>query len=807
MTLTTSHTAEIKMEKRRTIMFIKAFATLLILSASLFAAPSILTVNVDTLMLHANTGNVYTGKLTYTVEPDTTDSAFVSVKITSVTDGSTLTLDTSYGDIGIIHILPSTAERAIWFKHTGVVSGQYKATLTVDAVVTANWQKAADMVNGADMASLVAMLSGNGSFFITPGITTTAGTMPEFHKADGPHGVGKNLNAGKTTAFLTDGGMACTWSTDFAYQQAIACAQEFRAKDQNCQLGPAMNIVYHPRLGRAFEYYSEDPYLAGKLAAAAVRGIQSVGVMATPKHFACNNMETNRAALSADIDERSFREIFTPHFRECIVEGGAYALMTAYNMINLVFSTGNKFLVTDLLRNEWGFKGMTMSDYLAFVSDPETEIKYGVDQELPTLTNYSVAGISPYGIQYARMHARNIIYANSKVGMLDPSYTRTAYASLLNSTDHQNLVRTLGTKALILAKNDGNALPIPKTGKKICLTGPEIDVCRLGGGDNNTWESCLIDAYETVSPLAGITAYLAGVGTGATTIVTDQYSADYIVCAIGVHHEGEGKDRTSPNVEDETSVTSALNVAKTTGAKVVVLFTGGSAALPGAWSTAPAILICFGPGQEQGKSIADVLFGDVNPSGKLPVTFANSEDQLPNFTQTGTALPFHLAYPPATQAHGYFKVDYMAAAPLFAFGHGLSYTTFSYSNLNIYPQSIKKGDKVTVTLNVTNSGTVAGDEIVQLYLSLPKTNSLSVPVRVQELKGFSRVSLTAGQTKPVTFELTSKEMQYFKVGAADFDGTGKWDILSGTYGVRVGTSSRITPQPEQPSVSTTFVVQ
>jgi beta-glucosidase len=663
------------------------------------------------------------------------------------------------------------------------------------------------LVAAADQASMVAMFSGfstiNGgdAFFSTAGLNTTAGKLPTIYQEDGPHGVSRDL--GDATAFTTCGGLACTWSPELAYEQGMAMGREFRAYDQNIQLGPAMNTVYHPQLGRAFEYFSEDSYLAGKIAAATVRGIQAAGVIPTIKHFACNNMETNRNNLSAEVDERSLRELFTPQFRECVIEGRALGLMSAYNAVNGVFCMGNKYLITDLLRTEWGFKGLSMSDYSAQVTNADDAVKYGVDEELPTRAHYTLSTFMNFDLSYTKMHARNIVYALAKMGVMNPGYQRIAYADLLNSAEHQALVRKIGSRALVLAKNDSSALPIPKTGAKIFLTGPEIDVCRTGGGDTYDWESSLVSAYRKVTPKQGITELLKNLTeTGKSTIVKNIALANYIVVAIGVHGEGEGLDRVDQTVRDETAVNTALATAAITKAKVIVFYTGGSAALPGNWVNAPAILICFGPGQEQGYSIADVLFGNINPSGKLNCTFVNNSSHLPNFSLTADKK---MVYPPPDSAHGYFRVDKMGVAPLFAFGHGLSYTTFSYSSLTIFPATITRGDKVSVTVTVTNTGGVAGEEVVQLYLSLP--GDKGVKVRVQDLRGFQRLSLNPGEAKKVTLELTQKEMSYYKTGATPFVTQGSWEVLPGTYGVRVGTSSRILPAPDQPSVSGVFDVR
>jgi beta-glucosidase len=230
----------------------------------------------------------------------------------------------------------------------------------------------------------------------------------------------------------------------------------------------------------------------------------------------------------------------------------------------------------------------------------------------------------------------------------------------------------------------------------------------------------------------------------------------------------------------------------------IVVFTGGSACIAGTWSTAPGVVIALYPGQEQGYAMADVLFGDHNPSGKLPITFPQDENQVPNFR----LVNYNLAYPAADTAHGYFRANKMGYQPLFAFGHGLSYTTFEYSNLAIYPETITAGDRVTVQVDVTNSGSVAGEEVAQLYLSQP--SGQGVPVRVQDLRGFRKVALAPQETKTVQYTLTFNDMAYFDDNGTTMLGDGSWQVLPGTYGVRVGTSSEIL---REPTVTGSFSVQ
>jgi beta-glucosidase len=818
--------------KNRKIFFIAA------LIGSLFAISKadLSAVTVPIEMIHSpGAGLGYLGKVTYTLKVDTTDlglyqydSIYVSLEIVPENGGTALTLDAVEGAVGVVHYLPKQPDRDIFFRFKGTPSGKYKAVVKVAAIETEVMKKTKAMVSEATVGQMVPMFSGvasdptktgsDGSFFEQPGITTASGSLKNIRTADGPHGVNIRSEPWDATCFLTCGGVACTWDVDAAYEQAIAMAEEFRADGRNVCLGPAINIVWNPQGGRAFEYYSEDVYLAGKMAAAAVRGLRKNGVIAAIKHFAVNNKETDREKLNAIVDERSLQELFLPHYRECIVNGGALGVMTAYNQVNGKFCSDNKYLVQDILRNTWGFTGFSMSDWNARVSDETLgdAVKFGADQLLPD-RRYNESHFT--NVSTARNKAKHIVYANGKVGLLDPSYNHVAFKDKFMGQDHRNLVRRLGAKALVLAKNTGNVLPMPKSGKKIYITGPsyepgdresqygnkaEHQVARLGGGDSKFWESSLVKvpANRKISPEQGIKEYLEQLNvSGKDEIVTNIGLADYIIIACGAHGEGESMDRDDMKVYKDDFVQGVMsNSSKKPTAKVIVLYMGGSASIPGAWSNADAILICFGPGQEQGYSIADVLFGDVCPGGKLNQTFPKTLDQLTNFQSSGGSIQYNKA----EVAHGYFKVDQMGEEPLFAFGHGLSYTTFSYSNIQVYPTKIKKGDRVYVSVDVTNTGSIKGDEVVQLYLSLPTG---SVPVRKQDLRGFDRMNLDPGQKQTVRFTLEPEDMAYFKVGSQEFDGTGKWDILTGTYKVRAGTSSKIVPEPAQPSISSNFVVE
>jgi beta-glucosidase len=523
------------------------------------------------------------------------------------------------------------------------------------------------------------------------------------------------------------------------------------------------------------------------MAVSDVRGLQSVNCIATLKHFVANNKEDNRKLLSAQVGERLLREIYMAGFKKLVLEGKALGVMAAYNMINGSYACSFKYTMTDVLRDEWGFKGFAMTDWGASIDDFRTSALYGVDLIMPGRGSYTAGSFQSVGENIVNMHARRIIYANKMIGALEPGYNSTEFQSYLLSDEHRQVVRRIGKAGIILARNNGGILPLPKKGASIALTGPYVSICRTGGSG-----SSVVRPMVLINPQQAVQEKLGSVGAGASTLTTDIGRADYIVVFVGVSGEGEGSDRPTLHLADgDNDVASALNVNP---GKTIVVFTGGSACTEGNWSEAPAIVMAFYPGQEQGYSIADVLFGDQSPSGKLPVTFPRNASQVPDFSLRNNQLHYDL--------HGYFKVNEMGEEPLFPFGHGLTYTTFEYGGLAVVPSSIAAGDRIFVQADVTNTGNRTGQEVVQLYLSLP--DNRGVDVRVQDLKGFRKLSLGPGEKKTVTFILTPPDMAYFDNGGSDFDGDGTWKILAGAYGVRVGTSSQIN---QRPTLSGGFTVQ
>jgi beta-glucosidase len=773
--------------------------------------------SVSELFIHApdpsGTGLTgFTGKVTYTATAGDTDSVFVALSIQPVGGGAALALSEVTGDVGLIRIVkPFTPEKHVIYFQTQDVPVQgteYVAHLTADAAISGAKSQVEGFLKTMSKNDRASMMGG-----CCDGFTATAGgaTIPSIVMSDGPHGV-RPQTGDQATLYPCCSNEACTWDTALAFIQGASKGEEFRALGKNCALGPALNLVYHPQGGRASEYYGEDPYESGHMAASDAFGLQTKGVASTVKHFACNNKENSRTTLSANMSERSLQEIYLYNWKPSVVHGsdGCWGIMGAYNQVNHLvplqgYACQNKYLQTDVLRNEWGYKYLTMTDWGANM-DFVQAITYGVDIDMPNPDTYNPGTVAQMADSTINQHVRRILYTHEKIGDLASGYSASMYMSTFKGPDHRTVAKQVGTAGIILGKNTGNVLPLPKSGRKIALTGPFASVCRTGPGGSSA-----VNPAFRIDPKTGISQLLMGTGpyaglkpAGASTIVTDITTADYIIVFVGVTGEQESADRPYLAVQPTDGETDVANALKVTTAKTIVVYTGGSAATSGNWSNADAIVFAFYPGQEQGYCIADVLFGNANPSGKLPVTFPSDASQLPNFSLSSN---IELNYPSSDTAHGYFRMDKCKYTPLFHFGHGLSYTTFGYSNLKIYPDSIKAGDRVHVRLTVTNAGAVAGKETAELYLSMP--SGAGLPVRVQDLRGFQKVPLDPTKTldplgsATVDFTLSPEDMQVFNPNGADYNGSGSWQILPGTYGVRVGTSSQTDLQP---TVSGSFTV-
>ena len=609
------------------------------------------------------------------------------------------------------------------------------------------------------------------------------------------HGVAR---AGYATVFPQAIGLAATWDTKLMHEVADVISTEARAKHHEFVRenkyaryqgltfwSPNINIFRDPRWGRGQETYGEDPYLTARLGVEFVKGLQGndpryFKVIATPKHYAVHSgPEPERHSFDAKAYERDLRETYLPAFRATIVEGKAYSVMCAYNRTNDEPCCANKKLMTDILRGEWGFNGYVVSDCGAIrdiwqghkVVKSEAEasalaVRAGTDltcgSEYVTLLDAVRKGL----ITEAEIDTslKRLMTARFRLGMFDPPemvpYARIPFSE--NDTpEHRALALQSARESIVLLKNASRTLPLPKNLKSIAVIGPNADVPEVLWGNYNGRPSRLI------TPLAGIKnavsantkvvyapgSTIAGESPQAQQMIEEavkaarEADASVLVLGLSARLEGEemkveipgfrGGDRTDISLPQ--SQEALLKAVVATGKPVVVVLLSGSAlAVNWANDHAPAILQAWYPGGEGGTAIADVLFGDYNPAGRLPVTFYKSVDQLPPFTD----------YSMQGRTYRYFKGE-----PLYPFGYGLSYTTFAYSNLRV--KSVKVGEPAKVVVDVTNAGEREGDEVVQLYLT---DVAASAPVPIRTLVGFERISLQPREKRTVTFAITPRQM-------------------------------------------------
>ncbi len=668
------------------------------------------------------------------------------------------------------------------------------------------------------------MLSGSGWMESQPNARLG---IPAIKMADGPLGVrnwrGSSAvtNAASTppvlsTAFPAGIGMAASWDPELVASAARVIAQEVKALGRDMILGPTLNINRVPLWGRNFEGYGEDPYLAARLGVAYIRSVQAEGVIPSAKHFAANNQEFERHRIDEKIDERALHEIYFPAFKAAVEEAGAWAVMSAYNKVNGSYCAGNPYLLNETLRRRWGFRGFVISDWGGTYSTEGT-VNAGMNLEMPggeamrvwankpetkrdgngagwLTADKVLAAVAAGSVTEAAVDdsVRRILRVMFTAGLFDHPHPG---GGDVDTAEQRQLARTAANESIVLLKNAG-LLPLrAERVRTIAVIGPNAAVARTGGGG-----SSLVRPKYAVTPLDGIKeaagphadiayalgAVMEGEDAGKAPhelreeAVALALHSDVAVVVVGYAPklEGEGFDRKSmdlPAGQDEL-IEAVAGVNKNT---VVVIAAGAPVTMTRWIDRVPAVVYAWYGGQEVGHAIGDMLFGAVNPSGKLPVTFPKALRDSPAYGHyPGENL--HVEYEEGIYV-GYRGFDKSGVEPLFPFGHGLSYTTFDYSGLQISPAKIGAGKAVGVSLNVRNSGSRAGAEVVELYVQPPPSR---VDRPVKELKGFARVMLQPGETRAVSFKLDKAAMSYYDSAFHD------WVAEPGRFTVLVGASSR-----------------
>ena len=606
--------------------------------------------------------------------------------------------------------------------------------------------------------------------------------IPTFKITNGPAGAGPGDSPNKqpATALPSALGLSATWDPAAAATFGQLAGQEVADRGENLIEAPGVNITRVPRNGRNFEYFGEDAYLAGQLSVAEIQAVQAQGVLAEVKHFAANNQERNRKTIKEIVDERTLREIYLPAFEASVKQGDAAAVMCAYPNVNGQFMCENDHLLGDVLRKEWGFAGFVQSDYTATHSTVPAA-RAGLDLSMRNDFYGAPMKSAVQSGQLAESVVDTMLIRRFsqmfKLGLFDnPPKPKPIPAKADGAVS-----RSLAEQAAVLLKNNGGALPLQASGlHSIAVIGPFAGAAHTGGSGSSA-----VAPLYTVKPVDGIKKKVAG---GTTVTLNDgsdtssaaraAKAADVAVVMVG-NKDKEGSDRSSLSLPNsQNSLVSA--VAAANPHTIVVLKTGGPVLMP--WlSQVPAVLEAWYPGEEDGNAVADLLFGTANPQGKLTMTFPAAEHDTAAHTSAqypgtnGTAT-----YSEKLQV-GYRWNDAHNVTPLFPFGFGLSYTTFSFANLTV--SAPDANGLVTAGVDVTNTGARTGADVVQVYVADPP----AAGEPPHQLRGFAKVTLTAGQTKHVSIVLDPHAFQVWSTSA------NAWSTVSGQYGVLVGDSSRNLP--------------
>ena len=662
--------------------------------------------------------------------------------------------------------------------------------------------------------------------------------IPSMVTSDGPAGVRidsvrKNQpgNTYYATAWPVATLLASSWDTALVTKVGAAFGNEVKEFGIDVILGPAMNIHRNPLGGRNFEYFSEDPLITGKMAAAMVNGIQSNGVGTSIKHFAANNQETDRNTVNTIVSERALREIYLKGFQIAIKESQPWTVMSSYNLINGTYTSESRDLLTTILRDEWGYAGFVMTDWFGG-KHAVGQIKAQNNLLMPGTTQQSDSILA--AVKTGRLPEK--ILDESVAGILNvmlqsPSFKQYKYSDHPDLKMHAQISREAAAESMVLLKNNGQALPIPQNQKHIALfgiNGYDLIAGGTGSGDVNkaykvSLQQGLNDAGFTIDQeLQGqYTAYLADYAAKhprksfiqefmnpspptpeytlpADVIAKESTKTDIAIIAIG-RNAGEGRDRKVDGDYELTqiekdAITNIANAYHAQQKKVIVVLNIGGVINVTPWQdNADAILLAWQPGLEGGHAIADILSGTVNPSGKLATTFPASYSDVPSaktfpgkeFPEKATTGMFGMKAIPAEVTYeegiyvGYRYYNTFHIKPAYEFGYGLSYTNFSYANLKL--SATKFDNTLTATVTISNTGKTPGKEVVQLYLSAPTTK---IDKPTEELKAFAKTTLLQpGQSQTLTFTLNAIDLASFNTKAE------AWIADAGKYTIRIGASS------------------
>lgn len=616
--------------------------------------------------------------------------------------------------------------------------------------------------------------------------------VPELFVADGPHGVRRVPDAASmaigalpATCFPTASATACSWDRTLLQRMGQALAAEAIALGVDVLLGPGVNMKRTPVCGRNFEYFSEDPYLAGELAVSLIDGIQSRGVGTSLKHYAANNQEEQRMTISAEVDQRTLREIYLPAFEAAVTRAQPWTVMCSYNRINGVYASEDRWLLTDILRDEWGFEGFVVSDWTA-VHDRVAALQAGLDLEMPGPRPRRVQAVIDAVAQGVLAEA-TLDEAVRRILRIVFQAAETPKGAGFDAASHHALARQIAANSMVLLKNDG-ILPLAQGGR-IAVIGRAARQAHFQGGGSSHINATRVDVpLDELALLAGDAQITACDGypqddSSQPALIAEAVAAAQaadvalLYVALPTFKESEGYDRADLELTaHQVALIQAVTAAQP---RSVVILNNGSAIAMSDWiDGAAAMLEAWMMGQAGGGAIADLLFGVVNPSGKLAETFPLRLADTPaylNYPGEGGKVRYGEGV-----FIGYRGYDAREQPVLFPFGHGLSYTTFQYSAPRVSSQTFRDVDGLVVAFEVTNTGAVAGQEIAQVYVH---DCAASVQRPPKELKGFAKVALQPGETQTVAIPLDFRAFAFFHPGH------GRWVAEAGEFDILVGASS------------------
>lgn len=603
--------------------------------------------------------------------------------------------------------------------------------------------------------------------------------FPPFLFTDGPRGV---IMPG-STCFPVSMARGASWDISLEERVGEVIGREARAQGANLFGGVCINLLRHPAWGRAQETYGEDSFQIGEFGAALVRGVQKHNVMATAKHYVANSIEFSRFKVDIQLSERTLREVYLPHFKRC-VEAGCATIMSAYNKVRGEYCGHNSYLIRDILKGEWGFGGFVHSDWMYGLKNTVKGILGGLDVEMPRAKYYgrkleNAVKKGKVSIKVLNDSVRRILRTTLKFATKEDPQIYTS--DLIGCKDHVHLAREVAEKSMVLLKNEENVLPIPTEEiDSIAVIGALADMKNTGDHGSSH-----VRQKNIITPLKGITDYVGNIiniihNEGADIDVAQQIaqSVDSVVIVVGYTYKDEGEyiPRISRGYGDRTNLglkekdIKLIDGVSKVNKKCVVVLVGGSAILMEEWKEkVPSILMAWYSGMEGGHALANIIFGKVNPSGKLPFSIPKDPTHLPYFDIEVNKIEYGYY-------HGYTLMEKNNIEPAFSFGFGLSYTEFSYDNMQVELNP----EKIFVSVDISNVGSIAGVEIVQLYVGFENS---SVDRPIKQLRGFKRITLNSNETNTVLIELKKKDLAWYNPD------TRAWEVESMEYTIYIGSSS------------------